>query len=118
MEKLAVEGKDHLLHHLNLNEVLEIKKTQNFYCLELGIRSLFSVGHFLEPFSKDREAFADCTEVTHAKQYQSFIAVSTSGGPWTSVCCKEVNSQEKKKSIFHSFIPQTRLIGTEEANEE
>lgn len=26
MEKLAVQGKDYLLRHLNLNEVLEIKK--------------------------------------------------------------------------------------------
>lgn len=26
MEKLVVQGKDYLLHHLNLNEVLEIKK--------------------------------------------------------------------------------------------
>lgn len=36
MEKLAVEGKDHLLHHLNLNEVLEIKKNPKLLLPRIG----------------------------------------------------------------------------------
>lgn len=68
-----MQGKDYLLHHLNLNEVLEIKK-KKFYYLELDILSLFCIqcktvsGTIL----KDREALTDCTEVTHAIPYQSF----------------------------------------------
>lgn len=55
-----MQGKDYLLHHLNLNEVLEIKK-KKFYYLELDILSLFCIqcktvsGTIL----KDREALTD-----------------------------------------------------------
>lgn len=90
------------MYHLNLNEVLETKK---FYYLELDIQSLLCIqcrtvsGTTL----KDREAFADYTEVTHTIRHQTCTSVITSGGPWTSVGCKEVSSQKTRVFSILSF---------------
>lgn len=91
-----MQGKAYLLQHLNFNKVLVMKikalllDTQTFLCIQARTAS----GSIL----RDREVFADFTEVTHTIQYQCGTIVNTNGGPWTSVSCKEVSSP--KTGVF------------------